>query len=114
VWARAPARDAPQDDPLILAGIVHTAPNGQAPTANIVCERQEGRLQWFLLQFKAHALLRSEYEFGPSDQLHGLNWPVFAQQRPYMRQSGVHVFTTQRAPLTPKSVIQLLHDAIGY
>jgi len=112
VWTQAPASDAPAGDPLILAGIVHTASTGQPPSANIVCELRGGRLVWSLLRFEASAIVR-RYEFGPHDRPHGFDWPIFARERAHMLNPGMHVWRMQQDLLTADVVVDLLREAIS-
>jgi hypothetical protein len=112
IWTQAPSPDAPRNDPLLVAGSVYAAPTGEAPTANVVCEQRDGRLEWSLLRFEAHALMRDGYDLGPRDRPHGFQWPVFAQQRQYMRQGGLHIWTMRQSRLTPEAILQILLESI--
>jgi len=113
VWTQSPPDpDKPADDPLVLAGVVATAPNGMRPLANIVYERRDGRLSWSVLRFTASALT-SGYEYGPRDRPHGFGWSVFAAQRGYMVRPMMHVWRMHQAPLTAETVVELLREAIS-
>ncbi|MBO4273341.1 serine/threonine-protein kinase [Microbispora triticiradicis] len=122
VYFRLFETGAPSDvreDPLVHAGTVHfnvenwTVLGGGPPVANIVCEMQDGRLEWFLLRFSVNPIVRLHvYNLGPADSEHGFPEPVFFDQRPYMLMGGMHVWQKRQQRLTPALVVQLLVEAM--
>jgi Protein kinase domain len=99
-------------DPLVAGGEIFLGPGRANPAANVVCELDNGRLQWQLLRFTANPLVGSNYNFGPWWCPHGFTASVFRDQRPYMIQTLTHVWQIERSQLTPGSVVDLLHESI--
>lgn len=98
---------ASEQDPIIIAGEIHATNwrlQGADRLANLVAEVRDGRIAWFIYEFMRSALV-AQYSLGSHDRPHGFDQSAFRQERIYMINSGMHIWT--------KSVVQLDGGALA-
>jgi serine/threonine protein kinase len=105
-----------KDDQIITAWTVSssTEPARRTPIANIVCESRPAGLTFFLLTFRASALVASNYTMGPTDRPHGFDEVTFMAERVYMVTPTTHVWQMNIEQLTADSLVRLLVDAVQF
>ncbi len=113
LWEDPVAADG--DDPILIGGQVNGGNRrhrGEIPLANIVSELRDGRIEWFLLRFRASGFgrYRSPVDL---DIEHGFPQEVFRRERFRMLHPAVHIWSMNRQPLSAETFLTLFQAALA-
>ena len=111
IWDDLYLRPSDKIDSILLAGAV-TLKNSPYTRANLVCEFDNGKYEWKILEFRASGAMR-EYKLGNPNYLHGFEKQIFEEQRSYMLSPVTHVWTMTVSELSVEKITVLAAEGIN-